>query len=314
MRLQFLSSSIKDIDLYRNYVQRFIDERCRIEDTAEIWTYFMYMPKVGAAIAKSYAMSNQERITRIIRNISKPKLTVIAAGVKGGGKTAFCYFLAEKMHEMFGFKACLFNPLNFKPELLPDYFYDAYDESEIKPKSFIVYDEAAIFISSRRSMSTDNVDFSRFMFIQRHTGCPMITSQQILASTDINTLRMADNFVFKMIGLMQMEKERNRRDPMFTFLDFMRPLNIDEVLFMSADLTEIYLAKTPLPTFWTEELSVPAQRTNREDAVKMVNKFYERGMHIKRISQRMQILGWDWTEDECLEQIGIKPEKKKRRK
>jgi hypothetical protein len=299
-RLSFFTSAIREIELNRNYIQRFIDERCKIEDRDEIWEYIMLMPQIGIAIANSYKKSNEERTRDMLKEIFKPELTIIFAGIKGGGKTAFLYFCGEEYHRETGKEVCIYNPLNYKQGILPNYFYDAYDESDIRPKSLILFDEAQIFISSRRSMSADNVDFSKFLTIQRHTGYPMITSQQTIAMSEVNTYRLAKNFIFKMIGLLQMERERTRRDPMFIFLDFLRPMNVGETLFMSSDLTKILLAKTPLPSFWSDELSMPARRMKMPEAIETCKKLYEKGLKPDRISFRMDLLGWDWSPVDCL--------------
>ncbi len=124
-------------------------------------------------------------------------------------------------------------------------------------------------------------------------------------NSEVNTYRLADNFIFKMIGLMQMERERTRRDPLFIFLDFLRPMNVEETLFMSSDLTKIFLAKTPLPTFWTDELSVPARRIDMKEAIETCKKLYEKGLKPERISFRMDLLGWDWSPEDCLHYAAI---------
>ncbi len=150
-RLSFFASAIREIELNRNYIQRFIDERCRLEDREEIWNYIMMMPQIGIAIANSYKASNDERVNAMLAEIFKPKLTIIFAGIKGGGKTALLYLAGEQYHKETGRDVCVFNPLNYKQDILPKYFYDAYHEQDIKPKSLVLFDEAQIFISCLKS-------------------------------------------------------------------------------------------------------------------------------------------------------------------
>ncbi len=52
---------------------------------------------------------------------------------------------------------------------------------ETKNNHDFILSNGVLSHNSRRSMSSDNVDFSKFLTIQRHTGCPMITSQQTIA-------------------------------------------------------------------------------------------------------------------------------------
>ena len=127
----------------------------------------------------------------------------------------------------------------------------------------------------------------------------MMTSQQVMAMSEINQLRLADNIIFKQVSTLMMEKDRtNRSDPMFIFLDFLKPLNVNETLFMTSDFTEVYLMKTGQATFWNDELSTPGRFMKEAEGIETCKKFYERGMHQKQIAKRMQLLGFDWDEHE----------------
>ena len=118
-KLMFYHSSLEELLLHRNDAQRFIDERCRIEDRDEIWKYFLANPKVGYAIASNYSLSNEERKEILIESFKEPKLHVVFGGVKGAGKTAFAFWIAEEIHKRTDCKVCLLRPLDFDPEVYP---------------------------------------------------------------------------------------------------------------------------------------------------------------------------------------------------
>lgn len=290
-KLMFNSSNLYEMAMNSNFVQKFIDERCMLEDTEELWRYFAGFPQVGNAIARNYMMLNSQRMSRVVELLAKPRLTLVGAGVKGGGKTVFSYWAGERIHAKTGMRVCLLNPLDFKEELLPKYFYEAFDVDEIEENSFVIADEAQIFWSSRRAVTKENVDFSSFLTVQRHTGNPMLVMQQVMAMTDLNAFRMADNFLFKSIGLLQMMRDRTRRDPFAMFLDFLRPLGTNETLFITADMSEIYFFNNPLPSFWDEKLSTPARRLTFEEAIKFAKKLHEHGADIEQIEQRVKLKG-----------------------
>jgi len=291
-KLMFKDRAERELELYWNFAQRFIDERCYREDMMAIWDFFFRNPHIGLAVAKNYMISDLKKRNLIVQHMAEPKLSVVAAGVKGAGKTVFSFWAAEQIHERYGLKVCLFRPLDYNPELLPNYFYFTWDREEIKPKSFIIYDEAAITLSARRSMSKDNIDFSNFLFIQRHSGNPALIIQQVITTTDINVFRMADYFIFKKIGTLQFEREYGESDPLYQFLRFLKPLAKNEVLFISSDLTEIYFTTNPLPSFWSEELSTPGKPlTSEEEAFEYAKKLLKAGASPKQIQKLLEAKG-----------------------
>jgi len=314
-KLMFRRRAERELELYWNYAQRFIDERCYREDMNDIWRFFFINPHIGLAVAKNYMISDLKKRNLIIQHMAEPKLSVIAAGVKGAGKTAFSFWAAEQIHEKHGLNVCLFRPLDFNPELLPKYFYFTWEREGIKPKSFIIYDEAAITLSSRRSMSKENIDFSNFLFIQRHSGNPALIIQQVITTTDINVFRMADWFIFKRIGSLQFERETKENDPLYQFLRFLKPLAKNEVLFISSGLDEIYFTTNPLPSFWSDELSTVGKPLQSDDeAFEFAERLLRAGASPKQIKYLLEAKGrpLDIAEIKWLQNKTIGKSKKKK--
>ena len=251
----FRTSSIYELLLRRTKIERFIDERCRREDYMDIWKLFYKQPALGLAVAKNYELGNKEKQDIFIEEMNKPKLNVVFGGFKGSGKTALAYWCAEELHKRYGTTTCVFKPIVWHPSILPNYFYQGEMEEDILKNVFVIYDEAQITMSSRRAMAKDHVSFSSFLTIQRHKNISAFIIQQSIEMTDINVYRLADSFIIKPLGMLQLKKEHSEKDAILQFLKFLRPLNVTETLYISADLTKILLFETPLPSFWSDKLS-----------------------------------------------------------
>lgn len=258
----FKASAFRELALRRGSVQRFIDTRCRLEDVKEIWQFFFDNPHIGLAVAKNFEMSNIAKKRKFIALMAKPTLSVIFAGFKGSGKTALAYWISEELFMGYGKKTCILYPINFTPDILPHYFYPAENEEQIEVGDYAIFDEAQLRLSSRRSNTKMNVNFSGFLTIQRHKGISLLMVQQNIKMADINEFRLADNYIFKPSGVTQLKEEMSKGNTIMKFLDFLRPLNQTETLFMSSDMQTILLFENPLPSFWSDELSTPTKNIN----------------------------------------------------
>jgi len=315
-RLVFKTYATYETILHDNYIQRFIDDRAHYEDSIDIWNLILEFPRVGLAITQNYRQTQDQKIASVLEMVAKPKLTVILGGVKGGGKTGLCYWLGEEIHKRYGKDVCLFRPLDYRPDLLPNYFYVAWDENEIKHNSFVIYDEAQIFMSSRRSMRQEHVDFSTFLSIQRHRGVSGIISQQVIAMTDVNVWRLADHIVVKPLGRIQWESEsrRRKRDPLYMYIKLMQPLNRKETLFMDvAELNKIVFFENPLPSFWCDELSTPGKKIDTtKEAINYAKAMYNHVQNLKFIRENLRIKGVEWTDQEVQYFLGISKSSKRK--
>lgn len=263
-KMMFRASALREMVLRRSSIQRFIDSRCMLEDTREIWTFFWENPHIGLAVATNYEKSNGMKRKRFLEILSKPTLNIIFTGKKGGGKTVLSYWSAEELHNIYGKNTCILYPINYRPELLPYYFYPADIDDEICQGDFCIFDEAQLIISARRSTSNVNLGFSDFLTLQRQKDVSMIMVQQDINMSDLNEFRMADGFIFKPSGLVQLQEKMNKGDTLMKFLNFLKPLSNKETLFISSDLSEILLFENPMPTFWSEELSKPSKDITME--------------------------------------------------
>lgn len=258
----FKASSIRELLIRRSSIERFIDVRCKREDRQEIWQFFLENSNIGLAIAKNFEKSNQSKKEMFIDTMAKPTLNIIFAGRKGGGKTALAYWIAEELYNNYNKNTCILFPINFNPNNLPHYFYPANHEDEIDNEDFCIFDEAQIRINARKSSTNMNVNFTQFLTIQRHHGISMFMVQQDLEMSDVNEFRLADGFIFKPSGITQLKEKMAKGNVILKFLEFLRPLNNKETLYISSDLQKIILFENPLATFWNDELSTPSKNVS----------------------------------------------------
>lgn len=275
-RMMFRQSMIREMVLRRNSIQRFIDTRCRFEDSAEIWKFFYVHPEIGLAVARNFEMGNSDKRNKFIRLLSEPKLNVIFTGFKGSGKTALAYWIAEELNKQYDKKCCLLYPISFNPDALPWYFYPAEDEDSIQNDDFCIFDEAQIRISSRRAVSKINVDFSAFLTIQRHKNVSLLVIQQDIEMADVNEFRLADGFIFKPSGMTQLRDKMTKGNAIMKFLEFLRPLSPKETLYISSDLQTILLFENPMASFWNQEISKVTKDVRLEDLRNKMKKITQK--------------------------------------
>jgi len=298
----FRPAMIEKLNEYDIYINRFINERCVPIDEQAIWQYIYENPEIGIAVAENYRLTNEERIDELVNELTKHKLSALA-GVKGSGKTAFMFFCAEEIYERIGIPTTIFRPLYVNTDLLPKYFSIAMTEPQIKRNTFTIYDEAQISLSSRRGMAEDHIKFSDFLTIQRQRDVSAIISQQVLAMVDVNVFRMADHFIFKRFSGVQMATEEQRKNPFNLFLNFIRPLNNKDVLFISDDFSKIIFLQTDLPSFWCDELSKPMAEINEEEARRIVIQEFYKGRPVKEIAKLIWLKGVDWDTSDIMRVI-----------
>lgn len=266
-KMMFKASALRELMLRRNSVQRFIDQRCRLEDSREIWKFFYENPHIGIAVARNFEMTDSAKRKKFLYLMSLPKLHVVFAGFKGSGKTALAYWIAEELNSaLYGSKkTCILYPISFNPEELPWYFYPAENDEEIDNGDYCIFDEAQLRINSRRSQAKINVDFTSFLTIQRHHNISMLVIQQDIAMSDFNTFRMADGFIFKPSGAIQLGESMSKKNVLMKFLEFLKPMSNRETLYISSDLQTIILFENPLASFWTEKISTPTAHVSMTD-------------------------------------------------
>jgi len=314
-KLSFGPSATKELRLYSNYIDKFIDERCDPRDKEKIWQLVIEFPHVGLAVAKNYILTEEEKHETFLRAMSLPKLHTIGGGIKGGGKTALAYWIAEQLYITYGMKTCIFKPLDFNQSALPKYFSVAYDESEIPENTFVIYDETAITMNARRAMATEHVDFTAFLAIQRHRGNSMLTIQQLMALADKNIFRLSDDFIYKQLGMPQLESGEKNQDPFYMFIKFLKPIAVNDVLYFDSTMSTILFFKTPLASFWTDELSKPLASITDHEAIAYIVKEAEH-RNMKELKKILWLKGKKWDQemiDDILRQhnLTIKPKKKR---
>lgn len=273
----------------RGEVQKLLDERWHPEDHFSKWAEFYEKPELPFRLIENYNTPNERKIKTILNIVVKPKLWVLI-GIKGGGKTAFALWILEEAHKKLGMKVCVFRPV-MEVKYLPDYFEIAYEPYEIPENSLTFYDEAQMQLQSREFMKKEHIDFSKFLSIQRHRGFAGIISSQVLQMLDINIIRYADGYFFKkMSRLMTVE---HKKDPVEVYLDYMKPITVQECLFIDLNEDEVVLFSNPLPSFWCDELSRPFRVITEGEIPEEIIRLWEHKRRVKDIREILLLKGKD---------------------
>jgi len=282
--------------LYRNYIQRYLDERVDTTSHEVVWAKIaLTNPHLGQAIIKSLMRSNDEKISEVVDRLATRSTLGIIFGKRRHGKTALFYWLAEQIHLKYPKKPlCIVGALPHI-NLLPKWFIPIVETSEAPSGAIVFFDEAALKLSSRRAMSKENVDETIEMAVSGHKDFSILYSTQTSALIDLNLIRMADVFFMKKLSMADMgadvQERRRMLRPSHDYFNLMCPrgkeVNFRETLYLDDDRNG-FLFENDLPTFWSEEFSKPYRKMNVLEAVDFVQACWNRGASLKIIQKELQ--------------------------
>ena len=219
---------------------------------------------------------------------ARPETTTLVLGKRGSGKTAWAFRAMEIAHDIFGREAgTLFTKVEGWPK------WDSI--LEVPRNTFLVIDEAELFLHSRRSMKEENVELSKILSIARHKKLTTVFVSQASNLIDKTIVQFADFIIFKEpLGLPSFERwelnmtsrfalfffsllpERERKEHYVTWSDEYRKYLMRKYAHYvpyfglryverKTSMFAIIKAKNRLPSFWSEEISTSFSSYGREE-------------------------------------------------
>jgi hypothetical protein len=274
--------------------QRYLDEtytynRIGIE---EEWAKAIQEPEIAFSVLKDKMTPNQDKVDTVLNYLKQNSIVTLIVGIRGAGKTALSFFIAEELHKE-GKKIAI---VQSTIENLPDYFIEVMTPQEAPTGSFIIYDEASITLNARRAMAKSNVDTSQFLAISRHQDKTICFISQHSGLTDVNILRFADMFLFKTPSFFEIYDKGlmggKGSSMLMKYVSKMSPTRPEQTLF--TDFSQWFLMETPLPSFWSQSISKTYGKLNDIEAVDFIVQQHNKGLSIKEIQKQLIPRGIEW--------------------
>jgi len=277
-------------------VMRYLESRYKERsDRAYNMAKFVKDPYLGYILVQDTLYSNEEKIAKIVDFVSSSSFVCPVVGRKGGGKTATVLWFFEILHKLKPKLKLYWMDIN--PNL-PKYIKIVSDWDEVEDNSVVCAEEAAVKYFSRDAMTRESKDLGKMLFISRHRGLRIFFNYQTLTSADVNIHRLSDAFLikpFQMIELADLtENKRARR--FFQYVSMMSPTTPEQTLFTMGD--EWIKFDTPLPSFWSEDISKSYKKTDLHSISYEVELMSQTGMNAKQIVKRLKPRGVNMTESE----------------
>ncbi len=157
-------------------------------------------------------------------------------------------------------------------------------------ENFIVKGGFLSHNSARRSMSKANVDVTSFMAVSRHKGVSILFISQHSSLTENNIWRLSNCLIFKELSWEETAgKSGERVSPIIEYVRLMMPARPSQTLFCDGE--SWYTIETPLPSFWSEEISKSYKQLTWTEAVDMSVKLRKKGLVNKDILNQLKVRG-----------------------
>ena len=154
-----------------------------------------------------------------VRWESVPKVgSIYIMGHRGQGKSALAWYIADAYRKKAGYPKAV-AAYSFPSEAtkaLPKWIHhiDSISEvSTLKKPHIIVVDESVFHVNSRRSQSSDNLDFTKLLAVIRHKGHLLIFISQTSRQVDIQVIEGFDLVLMKAPSLLQVRASRAELRP-----------------------------------------------------------------------------------------------------
>ena len=188
----------------------------------------------------------------VLKKILESSEVILITGKRGAGKTALGYYILEQSP----------NPYVFGlPEkawrYLPEFITPLKSLEKLPEKATIFIDEAALWFYSRSSSQKMNKYISQLVTEARHQEQLLIFATHTLRKLDIGVVMDADAILFKEPSFLHSKFERSEiREITREVREQFGKLRGDrrKYTYVLSHDYEGFL-KTPLPSFWCEELS-----------------------------------------------------------
>lgn len=279
--------------LYRTEVQRFLDYRIHPSDHKFMWEKFKINPHLGKVLTENFTKRDNLKIDEILNLLSKESVIGLLVGARGSGKTALMCWMLEQLHRR---GVTVHYVQTTIP--LPAYVKLLEDPMDAEQRSVVFFDEAAIRMSARESMSKYSKDMSNLLYVSRHRDCSIIFASQHSMTVDVNIIRMMDVIFYKRLTLEEsMMRSDRTASLLFEYLQIMMPKSVEETLYTDGE--KFYVFKNPLPSFWSDVVSKTYVKLRESEAVDMLVKLWEGGMaDLRMLEREMRLRGIDWNTSE----------------
>jgi len=254
---------------HKSLLHKFLNEKIRKKDWGKVTGELMTKSPILLAnfLKINYETSESERISKIIREISKEGMLTIMLGAKRFGKTAASIWLAEQLIRMekkvywFGFYPHL---KKVYPEIRQVLDLRKIDDGTV------IFDETLIMMFGREAMVREIRDRVKALPTMGHRGMSIIFISQSLR-IDALIKDLADFLWFKPLFTYSIF-DSGLRD-VDQMVKYMLPFNKWENLVLNLHTQEPYIFSNPLPEKWDDDLSKPFSRLeSRDEALEFFDK------------------------------------------
>lgn len=211
-------------------------------------------PLISYSILKSTVLANSVKIDLLLKEFFGQYFCGVCIGKTGSGKTAFFYWVAERMHEydptmnifLVGFPVI---------KGIPDYFKYA-DPSEIESlpqNSLILVDEVALIFNTKSWNDKDITKLNNLLRLKRQQRKRYLFGSQVASDVSIEMARRMDFLIIKRISLAMADTD-GRAEIYEPYRPFFVE-KVDQLLFISDSADKRMILSTGLASFWTNEIS-----------------------------------------------------------
>lgn len=196
---------------------------------------------------------------------SVPKVgSMYVMGHRGQGKSALAWYIADTYRKKAGYPKAV-AAYSFPKEAqkaLPKWITHIDTTaavSGLKKPHIIVIDESVFYVNSRRSQSTDNLDFTKLLAVVRHKGHLLIFISQTSRQVDIQVIEGFDLVLMKAPSLLQVRSARAELRPeieeAFQLFSTMRGDTRKRVFMFDPHKGGKGMLSASMPTWWTQKVS-----------------------------------------------------------
>jgi len=185
-------------------------------------------------------------------------------GHRGQGKSALAWYIADSYRKKAGYPRRV-AAYSFPPEAskaLPRWITHVDSTSEIsglKQPHIIIVDESVFHVNSRRSQSTDNLDFTKLLAVIRHKGHLLVFISQSSRQVDIQVIEGFDLVLMKAPSLLQVRSARAELRPeieeAYSLFSEMRGDTRKKVFMFDPHKGGRGMLPSYMPTWWTQRVS-----------------------------------------------------------
>ena len=209
--------------------------------------------------------SVHERKLKPVRWSSVPKVgSIYIMGHRGQGKSALAWHIADTHRKKSGYPrrvaAYCFPPAAARA--LPKWITHIDTTSAVsalKKPHIIVIDESVFHVNSRRSQSSDNLDFTKLLAVIRHKGHLLVFISQTRRQVDIQVIEGVDLVRMKAPSLLQVRAARAELRPeieeAYGLFSEMRGDTRKKVYMFDPHKGGRAMLPASMPSWWTQKVS-----------------------------------------------------------